>query len=315
MKKKLHITERNFINLIKKIVLENTDDMDDIASLTQREAERQQKLAQPTPIAQPRTQRQVACPGYKTPTNGVYGLCSGGPLVEKLQQYLGFSNPDSKFGPITQQTLVKKLNKSTITKAEIEELFKSNAATSIDATNQNIKQNNLGIVVNLRNVEPNTSFEKAFVAKTDKGEIINITDYRGVTFYSTSCKAMETSRFWNLGTQKYDDFSKFDKLVNKLKYNFCSKRVTNVNVTNIIKTTTEISSEERRRFRSGSSYRAVIVNNSIRILTEINETIFFTDCTNLKTNTFFRSYGQANINKKPIVLPQLAKAVLPLCNK
>jgi hypothetical protein len=138
MKKKLHITERNFINLIKKIVLENTDDMDDIASLTQREAERQQKLAQPTPIAQPRTQGQVAClGGYKPPTNDVYGLCSGGPLVGKLQQYLGFPNPDSKFGPITQQALVKKLNKSTITKAEIEELSMGSAQATSKSTSVN----------------------------------------------------------------------------------------------------------------------------------------------------------------------------------
>ncbi len=64
-----------------------------------------------------------------------------------------------------------------------------------------------------------------------------------------------------------------------------------------------------------NNYRAVIINNSIYILTESNDTIFFTDCNNLKNNTFFRNYGQANINKKPIVLPQLAKVVLPLCNK
>jgi peptidoglycan hydrolase-like protein with peptidoglycan-binding domain len=315
MKKKLHITERNFINLIRKIVLEQTDDMNSIEYLTQRDAE-QQKLAQPTPIAQPRTQGQVDCPGgYEPPTNDVYGLCSGGPLVGKLQQYLGFPKPDNKFGPITKQALVKKTNKTTITKDEIEKLSKSSAATSVDAINQNVKQNNLGIVVNLKNVEPNTSFEKAFVTKTDKGEIINITDYRGATFFSTSCKAMETSKFWNLGTKKYDDFSKFSKLINKLKYNFCSKRTTNINVTNIIKNTLEISAAERRRFKPGNNYRAVIINNSIYILTESNDTIFFTDCNNLKNNTFFRNYGQANINKKPIVLPQLAKVVLPLCNK
>jgi hypothetical protein len=134
MKKKLRLIERDFISLLKKIVLENTDDMDDIASLTQREAEQQQKLAQPTPIAQPRTQRQVDCiGGYKPPTNDVYGLCSGGPLVGKLQQYLGFPKPDNKFGPITRQALFKKTNKTTITKDEIEKLSKSNAATSIDA--------------------------------------------------------------------------------------------------------------------------------------------------------------------------------------
>jgi hypothetical protein len=128
MKKKLRLIERDFISLLKKIVLEQTDDMDDNASLTQRDAE-QQQLAQPTPIAQPRTQGQVACPGgYKPPTNDVYGLCSGGPLVGKLQQYLGFPKPDNKFGPITKQALVKKTNKTTIRKDEIEKLSKSSAA-------------------------------------------------------------------------------------------------------------------------------------------------------------------------------------------
>ena len=95
MKKKLRLIERDFISLVKKIVLEQTDDMDDYASLTQREAERQQKLAQPA------AQRPVACSGgYRQKEKGPYGLCDESAAIKRLQKQFGITQ-DGKLGPTT----------------------------------------------------------------------------------------------------------------------------------------------------------------------------------------------------------------------
>ena len=109
MKTKLRLTERNFINLIKKIVLEATpyvpqDDMNDTDYLIQRDAEQQQPIAQP--IAQPRTQRQVACQttGYRQKSQGPYGLCDKSMAIENLQKKLQTKHNiavDGKLGPKT----------------------------------------------------------------------------------------------------------------------------------------------------------------------------------------------------------------------
>lgn len=346
MKKKIQISEGNLISLIKRIVLEQkvnpirtnlnytptalqqvaslqqkpetqtaappvatgTEDMDDAQSLAQRDAYQKQKLAQ-----QKKNQTRVCKGGYKEPTNGIYGLCSGGPLVGQLQKYLGIPE-DNKFGPQTERTLLAKQKIKTITKDQINNLTTKNSLESntANAQTQQPMQNNVGIVVNLRNVEPNTSFEKAFTTKKDGREVINITNPQGYTFFSTSCKLLQNNNFWNIGVGDYENFSKFPNLVKKLKYNFCSKTATNINVTKLIKgNTSQIPNNDQRNIL-GKAFRAVInTDKTIHIVSDRAEVVLYTDCNNLKTNTFYKNYGQ-QINKgKSIKLPALGEAIKP----
>jgi len=349
MKKKIQISEGNLISLIKRIVLEQTFndelkrgaldsalyaqpalqqvaslqqkpqvaptvatgtmDMDDEQSLAQADAYRKQKLAQ-----QKKNQNRVCAGGYKVPIDGNYGLCSGGPLVGQLQKYLGIIPVDNKFGPQTEQTLIAKKNKKTITKEEITNLTNKNSVESntANAQAQQPMQNNASIVVNLRNVEPNTNFEKAFTRKKDGREVINITNFRGNTFFSTSCKLLQNNNFWNVHGGDYENFSKFPNLVKKLKYNFCSKTATNINVTKLIKGNESAIPKNEQNLIFGKAFRALInPNKSIHIVSDRPEVVLYTDCNNLKTNTFYKNYGQ-QINKgKSIELPALGVAIKP----
>ena len=278
-------------------------------------ADRQQQQPGTQPAAQQKkNQNRVCAGGYKVPIDGNYGLCSGGPLVGQLQKYLGIIPVDNKFGPQTEQTLFSKHKIKTITKEQITKLTNKNSVESntANAQTQQPMQNNVGIVVNLRNVEPNTSFEKAFTRKKDGREVINITDFRGNTFFSTSCKLLQNNNFWNVRGGDYENFSKFPNLVKKLKYNFCSKTATNINVTKLIKGNESAIPKNEQNLIIGKAFRALInPNKTIHIVSDRPEVVLSTDCNNLKTNTFYKNYGQQTYKGKPIVLPALGEAIKP----
>jgi hypothetical protein len=138
MKKKLRLIERDFISLVKKIVLEQTDDMDDNASLIQRDAE-QQKLAQPTPIAQPR-----ACPGgYRQKDRGPYALCDESTAIEKLQKQFNITQ-DGKLGPKTLQYITyffRDKNKINVSDDEINNFIKQSAPDAVGTTSKSTSVN------------------------------------------------------------------------------------------------------------------------------------------------------------------------------
>jgi hypothetical protein len=138
MKKKLRLIERDFISLVKKIVLEQTDDMDDNASLTQRDAE-QQKLAQPTPIAQPR-----ACSGgYRQKDRGPYALCDESTAIKSLQKQFNITQ-DGKLGPTTLQyirTMLQNPKKTQITDDEINTYIKQSTSDAVGTTSKSTSVN------------------------------------------------------------------------------------------------------------------------------------------------------------------------------
>ena len=199
MKKKIQISEGNLISLIKRIVLEQTVnpirtnlnytptklqdvaslqqkpetqtvvppvatgsmDMDDEQSLAQADAYRKQKLAQ-----QKKNQNRVCKGGYKVPTDGNYGLCSGGPLVGQLQKYLRIPE-DNKFGPQTELTLFAKHKIKTITEKEINNLITKNSLESNKEPIQNketTQNNNIRtfITINKRYVFMTGTINKAY---------------------------------------------------------------------------------------------------------------------------------------------------------
>jgi hypothetical protein len=143
MKKIIQINESDIVKIIKRSIIEQ--DMDattyanklSVDSLPQ--ANIQAQLQQPrTPenlsklIPKPNTsttqQQQIekrVCPtGYSEPLNGIYGRCSGGNLVKKLQTYLGFTGNaiDGKFGINTENALKNKLKTTTISADNIKKL-------------------------------------------------------------------------------------------------------------------------------------------------------------------------------------------------
>jgi hypothetical protein len=137
MKKKLRLIERDFISLLKKIVLEQTDDMDDNASLTQRDAE-QQKLAQPA------AQRPVACSGgYRQKVKGPYALCDESTAIQKLQKQFNITT-DGKLGPTTLQyirTMLQNPKKTQITDDEINTYIKQSASDPVGTTSKSTSVN------------------------------------------------------------------------------------------------------------------------------------------------------------------------------
>jgi len=132
MKKKLRLIERDFISLVKKIVLEQTDDMDDNASLTQRDAE-QQKLAQPA------AQRQVACPGgYRQKEKGPYALCDQSTAIQRLQKQFRITQ-DGKLGPTTLRYIryfLQDGNKINVSDDEINTIIKQSASDAVGTTSK-----------------------------------------------------------------------------------------------------------------------------------------------------------------------------------
>jgi len=145
MKTKLRLTEKNFINLIKKIVLEQTTQNnkpaysgmgdDDISYLQQ-----QQLAAQPA--AQPRIQRQVACQtGYRKKDQGPYGLCDQSVAIQNLQKKLQTKYNiavDSKLGPRTLQAIQTEFNnkeKKEITDDEIKSIVNKPTTGAVGTKN------------------------------------------------------------------------------------------------------------------------------------------------------------------------------------
>ena len=135
MKKKLHITERNFINLIRKIVLEQTDDMDTPESLAQRQ---QQQLAQPA------AQRPVACSGgYRQKEKGPYALCDESTAIKRLQKQFDITQ-DGKLGPTTLQyirTMLQNPKKTQITDNEINDYIKQSTSDAVGTTSKSTSVN------------------------------------------------------------------------------------------------------------------------------------------------------------------------------
>lgn len=134
MKKKLRLIERDFISLVKKIVLEQTDDMDDNASLTQRDAE-QQKLAQPA------AQRPVACSGgYRQKEKGPYGLCDESAAIKRLQKQFGITQ-DGKLGPTTLRNIKYFLRKDSVSDDDINTFITQSTSDAVGTTSKSTSVN------------------------------------------------------------------------------------------------------------------------------------------------------------------------------
>jgi hypothetical protein len=196
MKKKLRLIERDFISLLKKIVLEQTDDMDDNASLTQRDAE-QQKLAQPA------AQGQVACPGgYRQKEKGPYALYDQSTAIQNLQKQFNITQ-DGKLGPTTLRYIrhfFQNPKKTQITDDEINTFIKQSTPDAVGATNaqtQQPMQNNAG-VVDLRGLDKLNFLNNAFRKKNEDGSYaILITRTEGDVILSTNCNLLNKNLVYN----------------------------------------------------------------------------------------------------------------------
>jgi hypothetical protein len=109
--------------------------MDDNASLTQRDAE-QQKLAQPTPIAQPR-----ACQGgYRQKDRGPYALCDESTAIKRLQKQFKIPE-DGKLGPTTLRHIKYFLRKDSVSDDEIDIYIKQSTPDVVGTTSKSTSVN------------------------------------------------------------------------------------------------------------------------------------------------------------------------------
>lgn len=349
MKNKLRLTERNLINLIKKIISEQTPE--EIAAQYGRDVNLNllpnyataqpgtQPTTQPTaqlatqPTAQPVAQRQVACPtGYRQKTQGPYGLCDQSPAIQKLQKQFNIT-PDGKLGPMTLKFIREMLGdpkKTQITDEEINTYIKQSTPDAVGATNaqtQQPMQNNAGVVVNIAADYGGTIgyVNKAYF--DSKKNQIQLTRNSGAVKATTSCKLLSSNSPKAIyykqvvsGMQskmEQESVNIEPRLKNILYYNFCSKNVTNVNVTNLIVSELKALPTDNNRF-TGQSFRAVkaYATNSIYIKNENGATILYTNCNSLSKNNFYRNYGALNLPKGSIVaLTKLSGAIKPsFCN-
>jgi hypothetical protein len=334
MKNKLRLTERNFINLIKKIVLEQTAEelaaeygRDVNLNLLPNYATAQpgtQLGTQPTeqPTAQPAAQGQVVRPtGYRQKDKGPYGLYDQSPAIQKLQKQFNIT-PDGKLGPNTLKFIREFLGdpkKTQITDEEINTYIKQSTPDAANAQTQQPMQNNAGVIVN---INANYGGDVGYVNKSFmKGGYIQLTDSAGRTRVTTSCESLKSKKGIRY-VVKGNGYEKKpitidDKLYNILNYNFCSKNVTNVNVTNLVISELKALPTDNNRF-TGQSFRAVKddATNSIYIKNEKGATILYTSCNSLSKNNFYRNYGALNLPKGSMVaLTQLTGAIKPsFCN-
>lgn len=332
MKKKLHITERNLINLIKKIVLEQQTP-EELAAQYGRDvnlnllpnyatAAAQQPAAQ-QPAAQPAAQRQVACPtGYRQKEKGPYVFCDQSTAIQRLQKQFNITT-DGKLGPNTLKSIryfFQDKNKINVSDDEINTFIKQSTPDAVGSANmQQPVQNNSGVVVN---ISANYGGDVGYVNKSFmKGGYIQLTDSAGRTSVTTSCESLKTKKGVRY-VVKGNGYEKKpitidDKLYNILNYNFCSKNTTNVNVTNIVISELKALPTDNNRF-TGQSFRAVKddATNSIYIKNEKGATILYTNCNSLSKNNFYRNYGALNLPKgSMVVLTQLSGAIKPsFCN-
>jgi hypothetical protein len=328
MKKKLHITEINFINLIKKIVLEQQTP-EELAAQYGRDVnlnllpDYATAAAQQQPAAQPAAQRQVACPtGYRQKEKGPYVLCDQSTAIQRLQKQFNITT-DGKLGPNTLKSIryfFQDKNKINVSDDEINTFIKQSTPDAVGATNaQQPVQNNSGVVVN---ISANYGGDVGYVNKSFmKGGYIQLTDSAGRTRVTTSCESLKTKKGIRY-VVKGNGYEKKpitidDKLYNILNYNFCSKNTTNVNVTNLVISELKALSTDNNRF-TGQSFRAVkdASTNSIYIKNEKGATILYTNCNSLSKNNFYRNYGALNLPKGSMVaLTQLSVAIKPsFCN-
>jgi len=333
MKKLMQIDENKLIEIIKSMLAEqitvdpiratinntlpniNTFDIptqkvqgsvgmgdDDIDYLAQQQAAQKQ-------AAQPQRKTR-ACAGYTEKKQGPYKLCDSGEAIKTLQTKLGFKGSaiDGKLGVLTMREAKKKnlteLNK-TILDAKINN-FNSNVVTT------NTKQNNLGVVVDVRGLGIST-ITKAFVKNNEGNEIILMTTSLGASVYSTTCKLLAQNKIWAITKKQFIEVQSVPRLAQKLNYNFCSKTATNINVTKLIKGNGSVLPSNEQSLIQGNTFRAVIKpdkNKSIYIVSDTNQVVLYTDCNNLKTNTFYRNYGQT-YKGKSIKLDSLANIIKP----
>lgn len=329
MKNKLRLTERNFINLIKKIVLEQTPTPEELAAeygiSAQTLADRQQQQSGTQPAAQPAAQRQVVRQTrYRQKDKGPYGLYDQSSAIQSLQKKFNIT-PDGKFGPMTLKFIRDKFNdskKTQITDEEINTYIKQSTPDAVGAANaqtQQPMQNNAGVIVN---IAANYGGDVGYVNKSFmKGGYIQLTDSAGRTRVTTSCESLKIKKGIRY-VVKGNGYEKKpitidDKLYNILNYNFCSKNVTNVNVTNLVISELKALPTDNNRF-TGQSFRAVkdASTNSIYIKNEKGATILYTNCNSLSKNNFYRNYGALNLPKGSMVaLTQLSGTIKPsFCN-
>ena len=166
MKKKIQISEGNLISLIKRIVLEQTDDTDTRETLAYRQQQPETQTVAPTPeelaaeygisaqtladrqqqqpgtqpaAQQKKNQNRVCAGGYKENELGPFILCNRGNYIKKLQIILGFKGKqiDGYLGPATMNAFKKQYpSVKEITKKFIDYYY--NLKNEINSNNQTI---------------------------------------------------------------------------------------------------------------------------------------------------------------------------------
>jgi len=117
MKKKLHITERNFINLIKKIVLEQQTPEELAAQYGRDIMPNYATLVQPVSQTKAVPQQMLKyCPNgyYQKVNQGPYFMCSQSDKIKPIQKELKL-NPDGKFGIDTLNAVYKMFGTTSLT--------------------------------------------------------------------------------------------------------------------------------------------------------------------------------------------------------
>ena len=284
---------------------------DDIDYLAQQQAAQQQ--AAQKQAAQPQRKTR-ACADYTEKKQGPYKLCDSAEAIKTLQKQLGFTGRaiDGKLGVLTMRAAQKQglVQNNTILDSKINK--PSGNAPSSNTPAPNPKQSNLGIVVDVRGLGINT-INKAFVKNEKGNQVILMTTSLGASVYSTTCKLLTQNKIWAITRKQFIEAQSVPFLVQKLYYNFCSKTATNINVTKLIKGNASVLPNNEQSLIKGNTFRAVIKPDeykSIHIVSDTNQVVLYTDCNNLKTNTFYRNYGQT-YKGKSIKLDSLGNILKP----
>lgn len=319
MKNKLRLTERNLINLIKKIISEQTPE--EIAAQYGRDVNLNllpnyataqpgtQPTTQPTaqlvtqPTAQPVAQRQVACPtGYRQKTQGPYGLCDQSPAIQKLQKQFNIT-PDGKLGPMTLKFIREMLGdpkKTQITDEEINTYIKQSTPDAVGATNAQTTTNQQlstgGLVLK---INKNTKSLGVINQAYTKGGKIILTNNKGDEIYDTTCQLLTTkpAKFNSLSPQSIGYVQSINNqsdngIVNSI-YNYFCKNTNRIDVTKAINDDLNNPSVGLKKTYPtiklrGTRFIAEKNKNSIWIKNENNETLFFTACGQNLDNGFFK---------------------------
>lgn len=337
MKKKIQISERNLISLIKRIVLEQTVnpirtnvnftpaplqtvnipqapvdpqvatgtmDMAAAQSLAQADAYQKQKLAQ-----QKKNQTRVCPGGYKEPIDDVYRLCSGGRLVGELQKHLGITPQDNKFGPKTENALLAKYGMKTITKDDINK-------KSLESNKENIqtKQSNNSsgfIIIDKRYMGLPGNIYKAF---KNKEGWINLTNRDNRTTVTTNCSKLKSNEYYKYFPREqagWVTLKTTKNLSGLLNYYFCQTKTNSIDVTNEVKSALV---NEIGKYFAGSAFTAIRKKDgNIHIKNEMDGVNLATSCGELNNNIFRRNYRIPRYNVGSTVeLDNLSQKIKPL---